>query len=454
MQTRFRYYLTSLLLIAMISAVFFTPGTARAAHSVTARKADAVPTTDAASGADTPPAADSADTLLISEEAAVPTPLPAAEQDSAFEQLDELFPALYLLEADEESVRETESALPSNVAEFLSDWFDELLATSNKLRVTLTRIGQYYPDEYEEARLVCETYISAIMELRTEAYRLGSLDRGTFLSGNDSLDALQEEFEQTAELLEPLKELAESSTRSCRARLRHSLYYLTEYAEDSRTLLAYYELGRYLGLSAEEAKAVTPSLAELFCAQAIGEAEAVDDPYLTSRNKYNSYFGDSGSPWCAYFVVYNAIQAGVPDSVIPHTNNRKEGYICVGGCASLRSYMLKYCSASWHSFDSDYTPVPGDIIYYGSGTSLGSICHVGLVLGTEGDYQAAKSSGEKVQIRTAEGNTSWEEHKSNCVRIKVREAAASNGRVGSGFYVLGYLTPDYAGAEASAVAFR
>lgn len=184
-------------------------------------------------------------------------------------------------------------------------------------------------------------------------------------------------------------------------------------------------------------------LAEAICAAARSEINAVSDPYLTGHNKFNSWFGDSGSPWCAYFVVYNAIQAGVPDSVIPHTSRTRDGVsYCVGGCAALRNYMLKYCGAVWHDFDSDYIPQAGDIVYYGRTSSLSGISHVGLVLEADSEYSEKLSSGRSSFILTAEGNTSWEEHTSNCVMEKQR-AMDADGKVGTGFYVLGYLTPAY-----------
>ena len=197
----------------------------------------------------------------------------------------------------------------------------------------------------------------------------------------------------------------------------------------------------------EEPVSTAAVLANAVCDSARSEISAASDPYLTNRNKYNSWFGDSGSPWCAYFVVYNAIQAGVPDSVIPHTSRTLDGVsYCVGGCAALRNYMLKYCKAVWHEFDSDYIPQPGDIVYYGKTSSLTGISHVGLVLDAEDGYADHLSSGQASYILTAEGNTSYENHSSNCVMEKQRRMDAF-GKVGTGFYVLGYLTPAYEKAE-------
>ena len=139
---------------------------------------------------------------------------------------------------------------------------------------------------------------------------------------------------------------------------------------------------------------------------AVGEADGV--PSGGDRNKYNSY---NGEPWCAYFVVWCARQAGVPADVIPSY------YYC--------DYLVDYYKdrGLWHSYS--YTPKPGDLIFY-SESRGGAACHVGLVTRVANGY-----------VYTKEGNTSGDE-----VSSRARKVGAN--WVWHGWYVKGYASPKYA----------
>lgn len=93
--------------------------------------------------------------------------------------------------------------------------------------------------------------------------------------------------------------------------------------------------------------------------------------------KYNDWFygrrvsNSSGFyPWCAAFVSWCANETGILNTIIPNTANTtamKNGLISRGGVQHLKN--------------SGYTPVCGDIIFFGSNASQ----HVGIVEYTSGN---------------------------------------------------------------------
>lgn len=137
-------------------------------------------------------------------------------------------------------------------------------------------------------------------------------------------------------------------------------------------------------------------------------SQADGRPSGGNSNKYNNY---NGEPWCAYFVVWCARQAGVSSAVIPA---RFE-------CSNLASYYKG--NGRWHS--TSYTPKPGDLIFY-SQWSGGTPCHVGFVTSVSGS-----------RITTKEGNTTGGV-------ISSRQRTVGSSYVASGWYVVGYASPNYA----------
>lgn len=126
-----------------------------------------------------------------------------------------------------------------------------------------------------------------------------------------------------------------------------------------------------------------------------------------NRVKYNDwYYGSpvSGNdyPWCAVFVSWCANQAGYLNKIIPKYAS------CAAGVAWFRS------KGQFHLNSVDYTPQPGDIVFFGS--SGGS--HTGIV-----------EKADKDNIYTVEGNTS------NTV---ARRTHSRHDR-----YIYGYGSPAY-----------
>lgn len=115
--------------------------------------------------------------------------------------------------------------------------------------------------------------------------------------------------------------------------------------------------------------------------------------------EYNDWFygrhvdNNSGFyPWCATFVAWCADQVGILDAVIPKNENTtamKNGLIERGGVSHLKN--------------SGYTPVRGDIIFFGSNASQ----HVGIV-----DY----TSGSTVYYIDGNNTSTWPHgvHYSRC----------------------------------------
>lgn len=88
--------------------------------------------------------------------------------------------------------------------------------------------------------------------------------------------------------------------------------------------------------------------------------------------------------WCATFVSAVAIECGLTD-IIPTE------------CGCQRQIELFRAIGCWEE-DDDYTPIPGDLIYYAwdeshFGDNTGWADHVGIVVGTSGPF-----------LRVIEGN--------------------------------------------------
>lgn len=118
--------------------------------------------------------------------------------------------------------------------------------------------------------------------------------------------------------------------------------------------------------------------------------------------KYLAMFGySSGTAWCAAFVSWCANEAGIDQSIIPHT-------------AAVREFLAYFQkSGTFHELSSNYSPTPGDlIIWQAHGRS-----HIGIVK----EYNDTTGV-----LTTVEGNSS------NAVRINTYQYAnlESQGVVG------------------------
>ena len=115
--------------------------------------------------------------------------------------------------------------------------------------------------------------------------------------------------------------------------------------------------------------------------------------------------------WCAAFVTAVALQSGIEDVIPPE-------------CGCQRQIALFESMGRWQE-DETYVPLPGDVIYYSrkgalAGDNTGWSDHVGIVVGTSGDY-----------IKVIEGN--------NRSSVRYRYVRKDNSTI------RGYGLPDYSG---------
>lgn len=142
-----------------------------------------------------------------------------------------------------------------------------------------------------------------------------------------------------------------------------------------------------------------------------------------SRNfvEYNRYHGkldnnegngySYGYYWCAAFSTWCAVQAGIPEAIVPTDN-----YVGVS-TQRLRSWFLN--NAKYYT-RGNYTPITGDYIFFKDAGAAVPTTHVGLVLYVKGNT-----------VYTIEGNAGG----LDCVAI--REYTLSNT------YIVGYGVPNY-----------
>lgn len=123
--------------------------------------------------------------------------------------------------------------------------------------------------------------------------------------------------------------------------------------------------------------------------------------------KYGRWYGMNRQPWCAMFVSWCARMSGVPEDVIPNF-------------AACNSGGAKWFKEHDRWRDRNYTPSPGDIVFFDfddGGYYDGIAEHVGIVEYVDDDY-----------VYTIEGNTSNE-------MVERKQRAKE--------LVLGYGVPDY-----------
>lgn len=144
-----------------------------------------------------------------------------------------------------------------------------------------------------------------------------------------------------------------------------------------------------------------------------GTHKVIIDLYNAHEPLAQNYTVKYDDEWCATFVSAAAIQCGYTD-IIPTE------------CGCQRQIALFKELDAWEE-DDDYKPLPGDIIYYcwkdttGHGDCTGWSDHVGIVVGTAGNY-----------IKVIEGN------KDDQVAYRYISVDAAGIR--------GYAVPDYSQA--------
>ena len=103
--------------------------------------------------------------------------------------------------------------------------------------------------------------------------------------------------------------------------------------------------------------------------------------------EYGRWFGVDGGQWCAMFVSWCAYVAGVSSSIIPQHSYTENG---------AAFYLSKNRAYDWSVIAAGaYTPQPGDVVYFYSGTAGRTVTHIGLV-----------EKYENGVLHTIEGNAS------------------------------------------------
>ena len=117
---------------------------------------------------------------------------------------------------------------------------------------------------------------------------------------------------------------------------------------------------------------------------------ALSEVGYTQQNGYNKFSAEFGSgymPWCNYFVVWCAKQAGISPRKITGTSSYW------GNCEIYMRGLMK--QGRFFPNDGSYTPQKGDLVFYNSARNTSNSTHIGFVL-------SANSS----TVTTVEGNTS------------------------------------------------
>jgi hypothetical protein len=141
----------------------------------------------------------------------------------------------------------------------------------------------------------------------------------------------------------------------------------------------------------------------------------------SNYTEYGRYVGMNPAAWCAIFVNWCAREAGISTSVIPNKTSTS-GF--------LSYYKSKNRFKTWSQIrQKNYKPKAGDIIFY-SGSSGGSVCHVGYVV-------SAKYSGSSLVLTTVEGNYS-----DKVTKITRTIRLSGSGSAG-GLYIMGVGRPAY-----------
>lgn len=162
---------------------------------------------------------------------------------------------------------------------------------------------------------------------------------------------------------------------------------------------------QYLGLSVEMDGSgmgmVSVALSQL---EANGNDEYFEDPRGSNNIKYNTWYyghtvwGDS-YPWCCVFLSWCAEQCGYLDNglgIFTKSASCSTEYTYLTSEQGFESYRI---SATTTMGGYDYTPVPGDIMFfYNDESSSGQWGHVGIIVEVTDDgwYTVEGNSGNQV----------------------------------------------------------
>lgn len=127
----------------------------------------------------------------------------------------------------------------------------------------------------------------------------------------------------------------------------------------------------------QRAKLLSEAVHSLGIAEGTDAHHTIIDGYNAHEPLAQGYEVKYDDDWCATFVSFCAIEAGLTDRIPTE-------------CSCQRQIGLWQEIGRWQEEDS-YLPLPGDIIYYDwdvrtLGDSTGWSDHVGIVVGTHGPF--------------------------------------------------------------------
>lgn len=158
--------------------------------------------------------------------------------------------------------------------------------------------------------------------------------------------------------------------------------------------------------------------ASVLVKKAASQIGTKESPANSNKQKYGSWYGMNGEPWCDMFVSWCAAQVGQSDI----------------GKYAYCPYHVNHFKKNGQWLGRTKNPKAGDIVFFAN--SSGVACHVGIV--------EKKISSSRVQ--TIEGNTSTgkagSQDNGGCVARRTRDY----GSIGSSWYILGFARPTYTGA--------
>ncbi len=144
-------------------------------------------------------------------------------------------------------------------------------------------------------------------------------------------------------------------------------------------------------LEAAETGAAVETLRDRVVAAAYGEIGNSGSKYINYYNKYligNHHKLKQSEPWCSEFATWCLHNTGVSTDAAPTFMAARDG---VSGFKSL---------GTLHT--SNYTPQPGDVAFFGSGTAS----HIALVVASSGStFTTIEKSGNTVKKRTRKIST-------------------------------------------------
>lgn len=156
-------------------------------------------------------------------------------------------------------------------------------------------------------------------------------------------------------------------------------------------------------------------------AKAASQIGIREEPAGSNKIKYWDYYKQhcganyQGEPWCGAFVTWAMSEIGAWDFTKDEARFRY--------CPSLVNWAKQ--NGQW--LDREEKPQPGDIILFGSGNTA---CHVGIV----------EARPDSSSVITIEGNTSVT---SNDNGGAVMRRSRSYGKVGSSWYIMGFVRPKW-----------